>query len=290
MTRPTPGFAGLKRSSLVRRTYYLFRSLLFDPRTMIRQLRAIPYFIANYRRYARLNADPRFRIRPGEIMVMTGDRFAAAGIGNGDYFLQDLWAARHLHSRGISHHVDVGSRLDGFVAHVLPFCEVEYVDIRPLDARIEGLTVRQGTIESLPYPDDSVRSLSCLHVIEHIGLGRYGDPIDPDGYRKSARELARVLAPGGRLLLGTPVGRERLCFDAHRVFDPRTIIDSFSALDLLEFHLIDDRATSIRENAPIESARGCEYGCGLFVFEKPQDAGTRAEGEAAITQREAGGE
>jgi len=111
--------------------------------------------------------------------------------------------------------------------------------------------------------------LSCLHVIEHIGLGRYGDPIDPDGHLKAAAELSRVLRSGGQLLLGTPVGRERLCFDAHRIFDPATIVAMLKPLVLLTFALIDDGGTTIQREASFEQARRCTYGCGLFLFEKP---------------------
>jgi SAM-dependent methyltransferase len=121
----------------------------------------------------------------------------------------------------------------------------------------------------MPFDDDSVPSLSSLHVIEHIGLGRYGDTVDPNGYLKAAAELCRVLAPGGRLLLGTPVGRERVCFDAHRVFDPETIVQAFEELVLAEFLLIDDAGRGVIAGASFEQARRCEYGCGLFVFEKP---------------------
>lgn len=167
-------------------------------------------------------------------------------------------------------HVDVGSRLDGFVAHLLTFRELEYVDIRPLDNPPPGLQVLQGSIQEMPFPDNSIASLSCLHVIEHIGLGRYGDWVDPDGHLKAARELARVLQPGGRLYLGTPVGRERLCFDAHRIFHPATVQEMFPNLPLTEFSLIDDHGTKIIENATFEQAASCRYGCGLFIFEKPR--------------------
>jgi SAM-dependent methyltransferase len=121
----------------------------------------------------------------------------------------------------------------------------------------------------MPFKDGSIASLSSLHVIEHVGLGRYGDPVDPAGYLKAAAELSRVLAPGGRLLLSTPIGHERTCFDAHRVFDPQTVIQAFGNLALIEFSLIDDEGRRIIADATFDHARRCEYGCGLFVFQKP---------------------
>ena len=107
-----------------------------------------------------------------------------------------------------------------------------------------------------------------MHVIEHVGLGRYGDEIQPDGYICAARELARVLAPDGMLYIGTPVGVEKLRFDAHRIFDPQTVVNSFPTLRLLEFSLIDDAADKIWVDASFDKARRCKYGCGLFLFKK----------------------
>jgi SAM-dependent methyltransferase len=243
-------------------------TLLFDPREVVRKYRALPHFFRNASRYRELNADPAFSLELVELWYRSSDRYSTGGDASGHYFFQDLWAAQDLFARGVASHVDVGSRIDGFVAHVLPFCSVTYVDIRPVPLEWPGFHFRMGSITELPFDDDSVASLSCLHVIEHIGLGRYGDTVAPAAWRDAARELARVLAPGGQLLLSTPVGRQRLCFDAHRVFDPSSIADAFAGLDLLEFLLIDDGGEGIRP-ATFDQARKCEYGCGLFRFGKP---------------------
>src|SRR3954454_20739809 len=110
------------------------------------------------------------------------------------YFFQDIWAARRVAERRPPRHVDVGSRVDlvGFLTAIAP---VTFVDIRPLEADVEGLESVAGSVLSLPFEDGSLPSVSCLHVAEHIGLGRYGDPLDPGGTRKAADELQRVLAP-----------------------------------------------------------------------------------------------
>jgi SAM-dependent methyltransferase len=91
---------------------------------------------------------------------------------------------------------------------------VAFLDVRPLDADIEDLEPIAGSVLELPFADRSLPSVSCLHVAEHIGLGRYGDPLDPAGTRKAIAELQRVTAPGGQLLFSLPVGRQRLCFNA----------------------------------------------------------------------------
>jgi len=224
--------------------------------------------VRNLVRYHRLNKDEVFRLLWSEILYSSGDRFQGAGSTRGHYFWQDLWAARYLYERRVTNHVDVGSRLDGFVAHVLPFCKVRYVDLRTLENRIEGLEWIQSSVPTMPFHENSVPSLACLHVIEHIGVGRYGDTVEPEGYLKAAKELTRILAPGGILLVGTPVGRERLYFDAHRIFDPQTVVYSFDGLRLMDFSLIDDKGKGGLTNASFERARSCNYSCGLFVCTK----------------------
>ncbi len=232
-------------------------------------VRALPYFLSNLLAYRRHAKHSPFVIRMSALHYCTGERFETAGGSRGHYFHPDILAAACVYKLKPSLHVDIGSRLDGFVAHLLPFCRVESVDIRPLGSvGWPNLVFRRGSIVDLPYADKSIESLSCLHVIEHIGLGRYGDPIDPEGHIKAALEMARVLGLGGRLLIGTPVGRQRLCFDAHRIFDPQTIVDIFSPLRLLEFALINDQGGAPEQQASFESARACSYGCGLFMFSK----------------------
>lgn len=258
----------IKRNALIRTMYSWGSRLLFEPTAIIRSWRALPYFLCNLIQWGRLNRNPRFRFRWKDSFFTSADRFENAGSAHGHYFWQDLWAAEELISQGVEVHVDIGSRLDGFIAHVLPTCIVTYVDLRPLQLEHKNFVFLRGSILELPFASDSVASLSCLHVIEHIGLGRYGDPVDPEAHIRSADELARVLAPGGRLLLGTPVGVERLCFDAHRVFDPETVASAFGALQLTEFHLVPDESTKIVRNATFAEARACHYGCGLFVFSK----------------------
>jgi SAM-dependent methyltransferase len=227
------------------------------------------HYLRNIQIYRRLRQNNQaFPITWRDALFTSTDRFGKAAATASHYFWQDLWAADYIYRLGIRQHVDVASRVDGFVAHLLPFCEVTYIDLRPLPAVWPTLRFMQGSILALPFPDASLSSMSCLHVLEHIGLGRYGDPVEPEAYRRAAAELRRVLAPGGAFLFSTPVGRERLCFDAHRVFDPATIESIFTPLRLQEFHLIPDRADRIIMHADFAEARRGEYGCGLFVFRR----------------------
>lgn len=183
------------------------------------------------------------------------------------YFYQAAWLARRLAVDIPEKHVDIGS--DVRMINVLSaFVPTEFLDYRPLQARLSGLTCGSGNLVALSQPDGSIRSLSCLHVVEHVGLGRYGDPLDPGGSNKALGELQRVMAPQGRLYLSLPVGRERVCFNAHRVFDPQTIIGTLSGLRLTEFSLVDDDG-AYHESVSPDMAAGMEYGCGLFIFERP---------------------
>jgi SAM-dependent methyltransferase len=256
----------------LRDPYLLFARTFFDPiasvRDVVNRLRAFPIFLSHLIAYSRRNQHSTLRYRTREAWYRSYDRWMPAGTIQQHYFLQDLWAATVLYESKTDKHVDVGSRVDGFIGHALAFCDVTYVDIRPLNFEHPRFHFMEGSIVELPFADDSVQSLSSLHVIEHIGLGRYGDPVDPDGHLLAAREMTRVLAHGGRLLIGVPTGRERLCFDAHRIFDPSTVTSMFAGLRLKKFAFIDDLDGQILDDVPFDVAREAHYGCGLYEFTK----------------------
>lgn len=254
--------------NILKRIHRFLSQFFFDPLVMLNKWKALPYYFRNMLTYSRLSKGSPFKITASKLYYTTGDMFQKAGSMKSHYFHQDLWGARLIRERGLQNHIDVGSRLDGFVAHVLSFCKVSYVDIREMESAVDGLEFIKGSITNLPFEDNSVSSLSCLHVLEHIGLGRYGDEIDAEGPVKGAKELSRVLEPGGRLYFWTPVGRQALYFDAHRVFDPQTVLDMFSGLRLLSYTLIGDKAEKTEEDPGYIKTRQCNYGCGLFVFTK----------------------
>jgi hypothetical protein len=182
------------------------------------------------------------------------------------YFYQASWAMRRIFQSRVSEHVDVGSDTNfvGMLAAIMP---VTFLDIRPLDVCLPNLRVLKGTILSMPYEDCAIGSLSCLHVLEHVGLGRYGDPLDPNGTKKAAEELSRVLAVDGKLYLSLPIGKPRLNFNAHRVHSPGAIVSYFRDLTLLEFSGVDDRGRFV-EDADFVDFENLHYGCGFFLFTK----------------------
>jgi SAM-dependent methyltransferase len=250
------------------RLLFVFSRIFFDPVQLANKFKAFPIYISNILRYQKSKVKGALSLEFLRLRFYTHEMYSEAGSCSGAYFFQDIWAAQKLYNSQAGLHVDVGSRIDGFIGHILPFCKVEYVDIRPLKSPFNNLVFKEGSILSLPYSDNSVASLSCLHVIEHIGLGRYGDEVDSIGHLKAAKELVRILKPGGKLYIGTPVGKESLFFDAHRVFHVETVVEMFSGLSLESFDFIDDKGTEIKSQVDYSAANANRFGCGLFVFRK----------------------
>lgn len=182
------------------------------------------------------------------------------------YFHQAAWLSRRLQAARPDLHVDVGSSVMA-IGILSGFFETIFVDYRPLNTRRSGLSPVGADITALPFASDSISSLSCLHVIEHIGLGRYGDPLDVNGSHKAASELARVTRPSGRVYLSTPVGRERVCFNAHRVFSPKTVLEMVYPLRVISFAVVTDDGQYLADASPADAAH-LEYGCGLFELTK----------------------
>jgi len=229
--------------------------------------------------YLRLFADwQRFlaaggRARLTDFYPCLSDRTAVTKI-DPQYFHQAVWMMRQLHAKPPIEHVDIGSdaKLVGMLSVVT---RVIFVDIRPLEVQVENLECRAGTILDLPFADASVMSLSCLHVLEHIGLGRYGDPLDPQGSVKACRELLRVLAPGGRLYLSTPVGRSRVQFNGQRVFSVEQVLELLQPLELVELTLVDPDGRFLSGMSPREaSGLACreghlDFSLGCFMLARP---------------------
>jgi SAM-dependent methyltransferase len=239
-----------------------------DVRRVALSLAGIPSFLTTAVAYRRLSRGGPFELRLRDIYPITADRYLSAGTASGHYFHQDLWAARKIFAKRPARHVDVGSRIDGFVAHLLVFTSVEVVDIRPLGSHVESLTFVRGNGESLDcFADESIDSLSSLHALEHFGLGRYGDPVNPGACFRAMNALARVLRPGGRLYVGVPIGRERVEFNAQRVFAPSTVLEGFRGLDSLSFSAVDDEG-NLRVDADPQDFSNSRYACGLFEFTK----------------------
>ena len=246
----------LSRNSLVVR----WGTAFLNPH-LFRSLGALPRYLADWKVYNRQAGTSKIYFR--DSYPCLADRIAVTPF-DPHYFFQAAWLARRVHDVKPAFHVDIGSSV--MTVNVLSAtAKTIFVDYRPIQVQLSNLLPLSGDIVRLPFRSESVSSLSCLHVLEHIGLGRYGDRINPLGSQLAARELQRILAPGGKLFLSLPVGRERVCFNAHRVFSTKTIIDFFDELQLKSFSLVDDTGEFTEDVSP-ETAAHLEYGCGLFEF------------------------
>lgn len=187
------------------------------------------------------------------------------------YVYHPAWATRVVKEINPAFHIDISSTLH-FCANLSAFIPVKFYDYRPASLILEGLETNKGDLMNLPFESNSVKSISCMHTLEHVGLGRYGDPIDPDGDIKAIKELKRVVKSGGSLLIVVPVGKPRIEYNAHRIYSPYQIKDMVTDdnFSLKEFAFIpqrDEEGGMIR-NAPISSADNSYYACGCFWFIK----------------------
>lgn len=221
--------------------------------------RGLPRYIGDLRRFRALGGDPDLR----SLYPVLGDRTARHPF-EPQYLHQAVWLAHRVVTDPPLRHVDVGSHLPT-IAMLTSVTDVTFIDLRTSGLRLDRFTEQPGSATALPFPDASVESLSCLHVAEHIGLGRYGDDLDPRGTETVARELARVVAPGGVLYVSLPIGTPRVEFNAHRVFQPDLVPSMFPGLQLLEYSTVDPDGQMHRD-VPLRTPDGDRLALGLFLL------------------------
>lgn len=253
----------------------LFAAFVFRPLRALRALGEVPAYRRDFRSLEGQKPSAATAFPLGRAYPCLGDRSSASGTARGHYFHQDLLVARRIHAGKSLRHIDVGSRLDGFVAHVAAFREIEVIDIRTPPRAIPNVTFRQADMMA-PLPESLVAccdSLSCLHALEHFGLGRYGDPVDYDGYLRGLDSLSDMLRQDGTLYLSVPIGPQRIEFNAHRVFSVSYLLKCLEGKYHLDrFSYVDDSG-DLHEDVQITDDHaagsfGCTYGCGIFELTK----------------------
>jgi hypothetical protein len=266
--------AGRIRPYLLR--LYSFMLLFgLDPRKTLRTLRELPRYLYHFVTFRQQQKRSSVSFRFGKLYPCLEDRLDSSGTAKGHYFHQDLSVARKIFKNNPTVHVDVGSRIDGFVAHVASFRSIEVLDIRPLENVIPKVKFLQcDLMGSLPaslvnYCD----SLSCLHALEHFGLGRYGDPINPDGHLVGFDNLHGLVQLGGTLYFSVPIGPQRIEFNAHRVFSVKYLLELMADRFRIEsFSFVNDEGDFIEDaeltQDLIDGDCGCYYGCGIFELTK----------------------
>lgn len=225
-----------------------------------------PLVLGDYWKFRSADKKRRFLLPLGDLYPQIRDKTMMTGFDR-HYVYHTAWAARKVAEIKPEFHTDISSSLY-FSSIVSAFVPVKFYDYRPADLQLSGLSSEKGDLMKLPFANDSVKSLSCMHTVEHIGLGRYGDPIDPDGDLRAIKELKRVLAVGGSLLFVVPIGKPKIQFNAHRIYSYDMIKEYFSDLELKEFSLIPEKDGAMIVNATAEQANSEEYGCGCFWFVK----------------------
>ncbi|MEI7912596.1 MAG: DUF268 domain-containing protein, partial [Verrucomicrobiota bacterium] len=250
------------------------RTFGIDPKRSIASILGIRRYLRGRRQFrAQLGGDFLW----GDALPILDEWQAASG-SLGAYFFQDQRVAQWIYQDNPRRHVDVGSRLDGFIGHLSVFRQVDVLDLRPSPAAVGNVTFHQlDLMQDLPAAwIEATDSLSCLHSIEHFGLGRYGDAIDVDGHRKGLAQLQRMVAPGGLLYLSTPIGPQRVEFNGHRVFAAATLAGWFAdGWEIERFAVIDDAnrlLESVDWRGPeLATHFGCRTGLGIVVARKTRE-------------------
>lgn len=225
-------------------------------------------YIGDWRIFQRLQVlrgDSRFPLNASDRMAMVWEKTSQTGF-DAHYVYHNAWALRVVRRIDPAVHVDISSTLY-FCTSLSAFMPVRFYDYRPAPLTLTDLETGRCDLRKLHFGDNSISSLSCMHTIEHVGLGRYGDELDPLGDIAAFNELKRVVSPGGNLLVVVPVGRERLCFNAHRIYGRESLMNLFAGFELVDSALITD-AGEFLENPPAETFDRQHYGCGCFWFRK----------------------
>lgn len=254
---------------LLRIYFFVNRQLGFDPFKLYNTLRSLKRYISDYIVFSK-----NFK---GEIIVVPclQDWYEVAGEVNSEYFVQDLFIAQQIYESNPPKHVDVGSRIDGFVSNVASFRQIEVFDVREMKNSIKNVTFKSADFSDPNLAlTNYTESISCLHTLEHFGLGRYGDPVSNDAYINGFKNLANCLKKEGKLYLSVPIGRERVEFNANRVFDPSTIINlaNLHQLSLESLYTIDSKANLADVDFLIDDSiaklSSENYNLGIFIFKK----------------------
>lgn len=249
------------------------RLLGFDYNILRNTLKGLPLFIRDFSKIKKQKGnDSLFYF--GKKYPVFEDRYSSSGTMSGHYFHQDLFVARKIFQNNPTKHVDIGSRTDGFVAHVAVFREIEVFDIREQISKVRNIIFKQADLMKLP--DNMVNycdSISALHSIEHFGLGRYNDPIDYFGHLKALSNINKILMPGGKFYFSVPIGNQRIEFNAHRVFSIKYLMDLLEPEYIISsFSYVDDKGDFFEEitlsENDIKSNLNCKFGCGIFELTK----------------------
>jgi hypothetical protein len=220
--------------------------------------------LAERNRFSAQN-DGRFTVNWKDLYPCLADKLPATPFDQ-HYTYHPAWAARILAKTHPTSHTDFSSIL-WFGTMISAFIPVKFYDYRPANLTLSNWSGGFADLCKLDIESNSLASVSCMHTVEHIGLGRYGDALDPLGDVKACAELVRITQPGGDILFVTPVGSPRIEYNAHRVYSFELVEKLFEGCALQSFSLVPDTGGFIEEANP-ELVALQQYGCGCFWFKK----------------------
>jgi SAM-dependent methyltransferase len=258
---------------MLKRFYRLLSSFGIHPKLVVQSAKGWKFYNRDLREIKRQLKDNKDFVLADNYPVLR-ERFETNGDLKSHYFHEDLLVAQRVYENHPQRHVDVGSRVDGFVAHIATFREIEVFDIRPQKTLVRNMKFVTADFMNVPSDlHDYTDSLSSLNVIEHFGLGRYGDPIDVNGHLKGLDNMRKVLKSGGKFYFSTPIGPQRIEFNAHRVFSVTYLLGLFQPHYKIDsFAYVDDKG-DLHKDVPLESRAinsnfGCNFGFGIFEMTK----------------------
>ncbi len=241
---------------------------------LLTYLKGMPAFLKEYKTIRRQAGKSQEKFEFSDFYPCLKDKGQESGVLAQHYFLQDIYIAQKVFQNAPARHVDIGSRIDGFVAHVASFRQIEVLDVRELNLALPNISFTSMDLSSKDFPlTDYCDSLSCLHALEHFGLGRYGDPLDYEGHLTGWANMLKMLKKGGKLYLSVPIGPQRIEFNAHRVFSIPYLLDMIGDnYDINSFAYINDAEeliiSALLEEPGIRDNFGCRFGCGIFELTK----------------------
>lgn len=245
-----------------------------DPLKIARTIVGMPLAYLELRRFHKMSRRVGITT-PIRFLPNLHDKGKEAGQARGIYFHQDLYIARKIFENQPLRHIDVGSRIDGLIAHIATFRKVEVIDVRPVNSKVKNISFIQADMSAVLNSEleNICDSLSSTFAIGHFGLGRYGDRLDPQGHVKGLENLQKMVRVGGFLYLSVPIGPHKVEFNSHRIFSMNWLLGVFQThYELAEFSYVDDFG-ELHEDVTldpemIQSNCGCKYGAGIFILQK----------------------
>jgi len=247
----------------------------FNPIKTARTIAGLPFYFNDLRKIKKQKKKSNNKWKFGSPYPILDERFSSSGTAKGHYFHQDLLFARRIFANQPKIHVDVGSRIDGFVAHVASFRQIEVIDIRHSPNETQNIKFIQADIME-PIPTGLINysdSLSSLCAVEHFGLGRYNDPVNYEGYIIGLNNMYKIIKTGGKFYFSVPIGPQRIEFNGHRIFSLVHLFELFeNKYSINHFSYVDDKGDLHEDikltDENINNNCNCNFGSGIFEMTK----------------------